>query len=318
MEFELHGAPACNDEEDTGPANAPAMAEHAVRHAPILVVDIFDRSMPAYPLIANTGITLTMARHGVIAVAPLHPESGITCKSLKLFQTLSSRCPSLSIQAYVQTLCNMQAIAYKSSYRRSFSVAFDIYLEIKHRIDKQLDSLVYNNPLTALRMACPACSYKTKCEPTLKYSTLTCIDGNNSAKRVQRTSTNDNAMPYSIELQDERTRESELFIERAEVDDLQDEVQSKSARTRQDKEGNANATTEPAGKRRRKGKDTSEEGTPVDGVAEETPCTTRWVNLASDSQKRMWGIFEETGIFIAACRHGVVFAICDMIRSGEL
>ncbi|KAJ7659535.1 hypothetical protein B0H17DRAFT_1145282 [Mycena rosella] len=32
----------------------------------------------------------------------------------------------------------------------------------------------------------------------------------------------------------------------------------------------------------------------------------------------MWGIFDETGIFLALCRHRFVLLLCDMIRSGEL
>ena len=32
---------------------------------------------------------------------------------------------------------------------------------------------------------------------------------------------------------------------------------------------------------------------------------------------RMWGIFDETGIFAAFCRHGFVLVISDMVRSGE-
>lgn len=47
-------------------------------------------------------------------------------------------------------------------------------------------------------------------------------------------------------------------------------------------------------------------------------CSKRWSNLADDSKKTMWGIFVETGIFVAACRHGVIVAACDMLRSGEL
>jgi len=31
----------------------------------------------------------------------------------------------------------------------------------------------------------------------------------------------------------------------------------------------------------------------------------------------MWGIFEETGIFLSLCRHGFVLVAADMIRSGE-
>lgn len=61
-----------------------------------------------------------------------------------------------------------------------------------------------------------------------------------------------------------------------------------------------------------------DEGYPTDGVKEETPCTERWTNLSEDSKKKMWGTFDETGVFIATCRHGVVLLMCDMIKSGEL
>jgi hypothetical protein len=35
-------------------------------------------------------------------------------------------------------------------------------------------------------------------------------------------------------------------------------------------------------------------------------------------EKGTWGIFEESGIFASACRHGLILWIADMIRSGEL
>lgn len=34
--------------------------------------------------------------------------------------------------------------------------------------------------------------------------------------------------------------------------------------------------------------------------------------------QKVWGIFDETGIFLALCRHGFVLVIADMVRSGEL
>lgn len=61
-----------------------------------------------------------------------------------------------------------------------------------------------------------------------------------------------------------------------------------------------------------------EGGSPVDGMQDPDACSERWTNLADDSKKTMWGVFVETGIFIATCRHGVIVAACDMIRSGEL
>ena len=33
---------------------------------------------------------------------------------------------------------------------------------------------------------------------------------------------------------------------------------------------------------------------------------------------RMWGIFDETGVFLSLCRHGFVLLVADMVRSGEL
>jgi len=47
------------------------------------------------------------------------------------------------------------------------------------------------------------------------------------------------------------------------------------------------------------------------------PCATNWKAAQSDSKKRMWGIFAETGLFASACRHGFILWIADMIRSGE-
>ena len=32
----------------------------------------------------------------------------------------------------------------------------------------------------------------------------------------------------------------------------------------------------------------------------------------------MWGTFDETGVFVALCRHGFVMLVADMVRSGEM
>ncbi|KAG0694016.1 hypothetical protein DFH29DRAFT_1037153 [Suillus ampliporus] len=37
-----------------------------------------------------------------------------------------------------------------------------------------------------------------------------------------------------------------------------------------------------------------------------------------DTTKRMWGVYDETGIFIAVCRHGFSLVMADMVQSGEL
>lgn len=47
-------------------------------------------------------------------------------------------------------------------------------------------------------------------------------------------------------------------------------------------------------------------------------CASNWKAAASMEKKKMWGIFDETGIFASACPHGFVLWLVDMVRSGEL
>ncbi|KAG6882148.1 hypothetical protein C0993_011756 [Termitomyces sp. T159_Od127] len=63
-------------------------------------------------------------------------------------------------------------------------------------------------------------------------------------------------------------------------------------------------------------------GDPTDGASSDgathTPCAENWKAAAAESNKKMWAIFEETSIFVGACRHGLILWIMDMLRSGEL
>jgi len=51
---------------------------------------------------------------------------------------------------------------------------------------------------------------------------------------------------------------------------------------------------------------------------DDNPCAERWQNMKTELTAKMWGIFEETGLFLALCRHGFVLILVDMVRSGEL
>ncbi|KAJ7718135.1 hypothetical protein B0H16DRAFT_1797773, partial [Mycena metata] len=55
-----------------------------------------------------------------------------------------------------------------------------------------------------------------------------------------------------------------------------------------------------------------------DNPEEQTQCEERWKNLSEEMTSRMWGIFDETGVFLALCCHGFVLLVADMVRSGEL
>jgi hypothetical protein len=50
-----------------------------------------------------------------------------------------------------------------------------------------------------------------------------------------------------------------------------------------------------------------------DGEKTKTACEERWKNLSEDIMKKMWGIYDETGVFICLCRHGFVWLVADMI-----
>ena len=63
----------------------------------------------------------------------------------------------------------------------------------------------------------------------------------------------------------------------------------------------------------------TEEGDPTDGKqGVPSPCAKNWKAASAEEKKRMWGIFDETGIFASACRHGLILWLADMVRSGEL
>lgn len=46
-------------------------------------------------------------------------------------------------------------------------------------------------------------------------------------------------------------------------------------------------------------------------------CASNWKAAVSMEKKRMWGVFDETGIFASACPHGFMLWLADMVQSGE-
>jgi hypothetical protein len=123
------------------------------------------------------------------------------------------------------------------------------------------------------------------------------IDGNDSLKRIARVG--------AREIGDTRCfSDSDYYIPSEEVDEWAGEVRS-GCSTRED-----DLEDDPS--------DSNEEQDPVDGeTSDQGPCANNWKAAQSDSKKRMWGVFAETGLFASACRHGFVLWVADMVRSGE-
>ena len=50
----------------------------------------------------------------------------------------------------------------------------------------------------------------------------------------------------------------------------------------------------------------------------DNPCDKCWWNMENELTSKMWGVFEESGLFLALFRHGFVLLLVDMVWSGEL
>ena len=129
------------------------------------------------------------------------------------------------------------------------------------------------------------------------------MDANFSLKRMSSGAKNEG---------DVRTfEESDYYLTSNEVDKYADEVRSSKSRQMpmpvpDHGDDSVEGVTEG-----------NEEELPT-AAANESGCAVRWKAAASDEKKKMWSIFQESGLFASACRHGMILWIADLIRSGEL
>ena len=122
------------------------------------------------------------------------------------------------------------------------------------------------------------------------------INGNDSLKRIARVGTR--------EIGDTRCfSDSDYYISSEEVDQWAGEVRSAGSREEDLEDSSSD----------------NEEGQDQMNVesSDQGPCANNWKAAQSDSKKRMWGVFAETGLFAGACRHGFFLWVADMVRSGE-
>ncbi|KAJ7025076.1 hypothetical protein C8F04DRAFT_1212968 [Mycena alexandri] len=224
----------------------------------------------------------------LIPCAPWNPKLVLSIRLLELFRVARLRTPSLSIQGWMKTIAELHGTAFKPYSAQQFSIGYDAYYS---RVMKALsrDELNWRR-----KNCCPGCMYKLEGEEELEFSMLVTMDGNDSLKRVLRREPKDfdndgNLIPgQSKERFDPRAANvgKDYFIPREKV--------------------NLCESTPAA------------QPTPEAPAGAAAGCEERWKNLGDDSSKRMWGIYDETGIFLCLCRHGFVLLVEDMVRSGEL
>jgi hypothetical protein len=135
-------------------------------------------------------------------------------------------------------------------------------------------------------------------EPPQIFQQMLVLDGNNSLKRM-KTTRGQREVGDNRELVD-----SDYFLSNAFVDSFGGEVQQ---------------TAETSAKE--EDPEIDNDGYVTDGYDSQPQlenCATNWKAAASKEKKRMWGVFDETGVFACACPHGFVLWIADMVQSGEL
>ncbi|KAJ7832527.1 hypothetical protein B0H14DRAFT_3087771 [Mycena olivaceomarginata] len=217
--------------------------------------------------------------------SPHTPSVVITLRALEIFRVMQLRCPRLGIQAFVRSLCDLHAVPPRPYLGAQFSIAFDAYLSIRAEVDRRVRrELGRDTPNWRLKNTCPACLYKLEGEPKLTLPMLGTQDGNNSLKRFERRQrelflpTGSTIPGASKERLDNRLAPGDFFLPREYVEEF--------------------------------AKDTVDD--------EGTGCDERWENMKEDVTARAWGMYDETGIFPALCRHGFVLVVVDMVKSGEL
>ncbi|KAI0363067.1 hypothetical protein BV20DRAFT_1040098 [Pilatotrama ljubarskyi] len=296
--------------------SAACSDESTLRHSEydfdIDVLDIYTRTRRVHITRSpDQTAAEALVLHGYLGTTPINPSLAISLNTLELFRCIRLFKASYSTEAFTKLVCYMYYIPYRPFYRTSIADAFDIYISMRRQIEHQvMQELGRDSPDWRALNACPPCAYQLADEELPTFSRILCLDGNNSLKRLAPTAGRSSGDP--------RVFASDYILPREFVNQFANEVKARQQQNKPDTLlGTADEGIEESDEPQ-SGGDLAE-GDPTDGVPDSvTPCASNWKAAAAESNKRMWGIFDETGIFACCCRHGLVLWLVDMVRSGEL
>ncbi|KAG1790328.1 uncharacterized protein HD556DRAFT_1242477, partial [Suillus plorans] len=263
------------------------------------VIDIYTLVTSTYIHSAPTIETPTEALilNGYLGATPHSPTIAISLPTLELYRRLRLRKPSLSVKAFTKVLCDLYHWPYRRRYCTALASAFDVYLAIHRNIDAQVSkTLGCDSENWRVLNACPPCTYELKDEPELIFRRMIVFDGNNSLSRM--------APLGGRQIGDTRLFKSDCYLEPDYINTF-----ASQSNTLPLDDANVDPTSQTH---------TGEDPGPLNMSLATSACTDNWKAAAADAKKKLWGIFEETGIFASACRHGLILWIGDMVRSGEL
>ncbi|KAJ7831870.1 hypothetical protein B0H13DRAFT_2240523 [Mycena leptocephala] len=269
----------------------PPEPETVQTYYKVSVIDVFSSYTVEAPLTGNdVYIASGLVGQGLIPCSPWTPKVAVTICLLEIYCVARLRCPTLGIQPWLKTLADLYGAAFRPYSTQQFSTCFDVYLEILKNVDDRMKkALGRDAPDWRLKNGCPACTYKLEGEMKLIFEMLVTMDGNDSLKHVLTKENgvvdeNGTAKRGGSERPDPRAADAggTYFLSREKVDRFTKEMLAQFAK------------------------------------APDSECQERWKNMSEELTSRMWGIFDETGIFLCLCRHGFVLLVADMVRSGEL
>lgn len=194
-------------------------------------------------------------------------------------------------------------VPYRRRYLTMLAGAFDVYLTMVHSIEQKVNVTLGRDTLNwRVLNACPPCAYALEDESPLTFNRMFVIDGGNSAKRMLQVG--DRQRGDMREYAD-----SDYMLPRPYVNQFANEVRSQPTPA---------DTSEPEDVVPAIGNDNDADTEDSSRQVMSSDCSKNWKAAAGEEKKRMWSIFDETGLFVAACRHGLLLWVTDMVRSGEL
>ncbi|KAI6015947.1 hypothetical protein EDC04DRAFT_2870426 [Pisolithus marmoratus] len=223
---------------------------------------------------------------GYLSPTPISLTIAISISTLELYHLLHLHKLSFSVEAYTKVICDLYKWPYQWHYCNAIANAFDVYL-VKHIVNGHVTAALGHDTLDwQVKNACPPCWYKLQDKPKLKYLCMLAFDGNNSLSHM--------TVAAGCQVGNQHVFYSNYFLDKDYVNLFTHEVARHD--TEDSDHDNCNNT------------DTSMD----------TNCTDNWKSAMTDSKKKSWGIFKETGILACACCHGMVQWVADMIQSSEL
>ncbi|EGO23128.1 hypothetical protein SERLADRAFT_409558 [Serpula lacrymans var. lacrymans S7.9] len=147
-------------------------------------------------------------------------------------------------------------------------------------------------------------NYRLQGEKALVPSILAAMDGNNSVKQAMAAGTADSHI-----------FNSNYLLSRTEVNQYQNEVkrslQKKLELPELSKDNIERDLDVPWVK-------DNTPGDAADGEDIPSACGIQWKNTAPENEKVLLAVYDISGMFVGACRHGIIIKACEMVQSGEL